>query len=143
MNRQQKRAAMRRGKAPGQTYADVLATKRMVAAAVERQVHSESVRLEADIINQRLLWESVVALNEAFGFGGQRAIRFMEALEKVCNEVIDLKENYDEAYAFEKLRQRASAITGIDVKYVHEDEMIAAKKYAEADGFHFPPDSDL
>ena len=141
MNRQQKRAAAKRK--PGETYADVLARKRMIADAVERHVHSESVKLEADIMNQRMLWKCVVALNMAFGFGKDRAIKFMEALQEVAEEITKMRTEVDEQYAFEKLRQRAAAITGIDIKYIHEDEMREARKYAQQDGFHFPEDPDL
>lgn len=71
-NRQQRRAA-KKGKRPGQTYADVLAQKRMIKEAVERSVHDTNVTIESDIKAQRLLWISVTALNRAFGFGGERS----------------------------------------------------------------------
>ena len=132
MNRKQRRA-MARAKKPGQSFAE----------AVEREVHSESVRLETDIINQRMLWEAVVALNEEFGFGGQRAVRFMDALGRVADEVLKMRKADGEQYAFEKLRQRAAQITGIDIKYIHEDEMREARKHNEAEGVFFPVDPDL
>ena len=116
---------------------------RCFGGAVEREVHSESVRLEADIINQRMLWEAVVALNDEFGFGGQRAVRFMEALGRVADEGLKRREADGEQYAFEKLRQRAAQITGIDIKYIHEDEMREARKHNEAEGVFFPADPDL
>ena len=142
-NRQQRRAQMRKGKRPGETYADVLARKQLVAKAVEKSVHDENVKLEADIKQQRLMWECIVALNEAYGFGGVRAVRFMEAIDKVAQEVEAMKQEVDAQYAYEKLRQRASEITGIDIKYIHEEQMREARKYALADGFDFPPDEDL
>lgn len=108
MNRAQRRA-MARAKKPGQSFAEAVGARQMIQEAVERKVHSESVRLEADIINQRMLWEAVVALNEEFGFGGQRAAQ----------------------------------ITGIDIKYIHEDAMREARKSNEAKGVFFPADSDL
>ena len=85
-NRQQRRAAMKKGKRPGETYADVLAKQKMVKEAVDRSVHDASIAIEADIKTQRFLWMAVIALNEAFGFGGERAKRFMLALEEVANE---------------------------------------------------------
>lgn len=142
MNRKQRRA-MARAKKPGQSFAEAVGARQMIREAVEREVHSESVRLESDIINQRMLWEAVVALNEEFGFGGQRAVRFMEALGRVADEVLKMREADGEQYAFEKLRQRASQITGIDIKYIHEDEMREARKHNEAEGVFFPADPDL
>lgn len=142
MNRKQRRA-MARAKKSGQSFAEAVGARQMIREAVERKVHSESVRLEADIINQRMLWEAVVALNEEFGFGGQRAVRFMEALGRVADEVLELRKANGEQYTFEKLRQRASQITGIDIKYIHEDAMREAKMRNEAEGVFFPPDPDL
>lgn len=142
MNREQRRA-LSRARKPGQSFAEAVGARAMIKEAVERRVYSESVRLESDIANQRLLWEAVVALNEEFGFGGQRAVRFMEALGRVAEEVAGLRERDGDQYAYEKLRQRAAQITGIDIKYIHEDEMREARKYAEADGVHFAADPDL
>ena len=79
-NRQQRRAAMRKGKRPGETFADVLNKKKMIEEAVRESVHDHSIAIEADIKTQRFLWMAVIALNEAFGFGGERAKRFLEAL---------------------------------------------------------------
>lgn len=142
MNRAQRRA-LSRARKPGQSFAEAVGAKMMIREAVERKVHDESVRLEADIINQRMLWEAVVALNDEFGFGGQRAIRFMEALGRVADEVAEMRKESGEQYAFEKLRQRAAQITGIDIKYIHEDEMRKARKSNEAEGVFFPEDPDL
>ena len=84
-NRQQRRAAKRIGKRPGETYADVLAKKKMIEEAVRESVHDNSVKIESDIKTQRFLWMAVIALNEAFGFGGERAKRFLEALQLLTN----------------------------------------------------------
>ena len=46
-NRQQRRAAKHKGKRPGETYADVLAQKRMIKEAVDRSVHDHSIAIEA------------------------------------------------------------------------------------------------
>lgn len=48
-NRQQRRAAMKKGKRKGETYADVLSQKKMIQEAVERSVHDHSIAIEADI----------------------------------------------------------------------------------------------
>jgi hypothetical protein len=62
-NRQQRRAAKRKGKAQGETYADVLAKKRMIKEAIDQSVHDRSIAIEADIKTQRFLWMAVIALN--------------------------------------------------------------------------------
>lgn len=136
MNRQQRREKRR----PGETYADVLAKKRMIKEAVDRSVHDTSVAIEADIKTQRFLWMAVVALNEAFGFGGERAKRFMLALEKVANECAEMAEQNGGLYARTKLMERASQITGIEITPVHEEEMRKARLANEAAGIHFPAD---
>ena len=139
-NRQQRRAAMRRGKRPGETYADVLAKKKMIEEAVRESVHDRSISIESDIKTQRFLWMAVIALNEAFGFGGERARRFLEALEKVCNEVEEMASENGGYYARKKLMDRASQITGIDITPVHEEEMRKARIENEAKGVFFPAD---
>lgn len=139
-NRAQRRAAAKRGKRQGETYADVLAQKRMIKEAVEKNVHDRSVAIEADIKSQRLMWMSVVALNEAFGFGGERAKRFMLALEDVANEVADMAEKHGAVYAKAKLMERANKITGIEIRPVHEEEMRKARLENEAEGIFFPAD---
>ena len=142
-NRQQRRAAKHKGKRPGETYADVLAKKKMIQEAVERSVHDNSVSIMADIKTQRVLWMAVEALNREFGFGGGRAVRFMLALEEVANEFEDLVEKHGMVYAVESLRRRCEQITGMEVKQVHEEEILQARRGNEAKGIFFPaPDPD-
>lgn len=137
-NRQQRRAAMK--KRPGETYADVLAKKKMVEKAVRESVHDHSIAIEADIKTQRFMWMAVIALNEAFGFGGERARKFLEALQTVAEEVERLATEYDPYYARKKMMDRASQITGIDITPVHEEEMRRARMENEATGVFFPVD---
>lgn len=137
-NRQQRRAAAK--KRPGETYADVLAKKKMIKEAVDKSVHDQSVAIEADIKTQRFLWMAVIALNEAFGFGGERAKRFMTELENVANEVQAMAEENGAIYAKAKLMERASQITGIEITPVHEEEMRLARLENEANGIYFPED---
>lgn len=138
-NRQQRRAAAKhKGKRPGETYADVLAQKKMIKEAVDRSVHDHSVAIESDIKTQRFLWMAVVALNEAFGFGGERAKRFMLALEEVANEFESMAKKDGKVYAIAKLMQRCEQITGMPIKQVHEEEILQARKENEAAGIYFP-----
>ena len=139
-NRQQRRAAKHKGKRPGENYADVLARKKMIQEEVAKSVRDTSISIEADIKSQRLLWMSVIALNEAFGFGGERAKRFMYALGEVANEVEEMVREHGAVYARAKLMERASQITGIEIKPVHEDEMRMARMKNEAEGVFFPED---
>lgn len=137
-NRAQRRAAAK--KRPGENFADVLAKQRMVKEAIDKSVHDQSVAIEADIKSQRIMWMSVIALNEAFGFGGERAKRFLLALEEVANEVAQMVQEHGAIYARAKLMERASQITGIEIRPVHEEEMRQARLENEAKGIFFPPD---
>ena len=139
-NRQQRRAAKHKGKRPGQTYADVLAEKKMIKEAVDKSVHDHSVAIEADIKSQRLMWMSVTALNRAFGFGGKRALQYLEALEEVANEVEELAKEHGAIYAKAKLMESASKITGMEISPIHEEEMRQARLANEAEGIFFPED---
>ena len=137
-NRQQRRAAAR--KKPGETYADVLARKKMIREAVDRTTRDTSIALETDIKVQRFMWMAVIALNEAFGFGGERAKRFLLALEKVANECERMAAENGGEYAKVKLMQRASQITGIECTPIHEEEMRKARAENQANGVYFPED---
>jgi hypothetical protein len=139
-NRQQRRAAKHKGKRPGQTYADVLARKKMIQEEVAKSVRDTSISIEADIKTQRFLWMAVIALNEAFGFGGDRAKRFMLALQEVAEECEEMAHENGGLYARTKLMERASQITGIDITPVHEEEMRRARLENEVNGVFFPPD---
>ena len=138
-NRQQRRAAQK-GKRPGETYADVLAKKKMIKEAVEQSVYDRSIAIEADIRTQRFFWMAIIALNEAFGFGGERARRFMIAIEEVADEVEAMAKKHGAVYAKAKLMERASQITGMEIKPVYEEEMRQARLANEAEGVYFPKD---
>lgn len=127
-------------KRPGETYADVLAKKKMVEKAVRESVHDHSIAIEADIKTQRFMWMAVIALNEAFGFGGERARKFLTALQEVAAEVEELAKKNGGYYARKKMMDRASQITGIDITPVHEEEMRRARLENEANGVFFHPD---
>lgn len=139
-NRQQRRAAKHKGKRPGETYADVLARKKMIQEEVAKSVHDESIAIEADIKTQRFLWMAVIALNEAFGFGGERAKKFLTALQEVAEECEKMAHENGGYYARKKMMDRASQITGIEITPVHEEEMRQARIENEANGVFFPAD---
>lgn len=137
-NRKQRRAAMKKGKRPGETYADVLSNRRIIREAVEKTARDESVALESDIKTQRFLWMSVVALNMAFGFAGIRAQRYMLALDDVREDLEEMAAENGWEYAVEKLRSQCEKITGMEVRQVHEEDMRQARKENEASGVFFP-----
>lgn len=137
-NRKQRREAAK--KRPGETYADVLARKKQIKEAVEKIVRDESVVLETDIKTQRVLWMAKVALSEEFGFAESRVQRFMLAIDKIREEVEELAAENGWDYAIEKLRQRSEQVSGAKEEYIHEEDMIRARRENEAQGIFFQED---
>ena len=135
MNRQQRRSMKKR---QGENFADVLTKQRMAKEAVEKTARDTSVAIEADIKAQRFMWMAVVALNRAFGFGGERSKRFLLALEEVANDTEQLAKKHGGIYARQKLMDEASKITGIEIKPIYEDDLIRARKETEAAGIKLP-----
>lgn len=139
-NRAQRRAAKHNGKRQGETYADVLAKKRMIKEAIDRSVHDQSVAIEADVKSQRMMWMNIVALNRAFGFGEKRCADFFKALDEVAEEVEEMRKKHGGLYAKTKLMEAASKITKIEIQPVHEEEMREARIKNEKEGIFFPAD---
>jgi hypothetical protein len=107
---------------------------------VEKSTRDLSISIEADIKIQRFLWMSVIALNNAFGFGGERAKKYMLELESVANEVETMAKEHGGVYTRAKLMERASQITGMEITPIHEEEMRQARIANEAEGVFFPED---
>lgn len=124
MNREQRRAQARR-KGPGMTHADVLARRKIGQQTLRMAMEDEAVALAADIKCQQMLWGAVIALNEQFGFGEKRTRDFLEAMGKIADEFEAMREQDGYEYAEEKLRQRASQVSGVDIHYQHETEIQA------------------
>ena len=139
-NRQQRRAAMKKGKRPGETYADVLAKQKMIKEAVEKSAHSHAVDLEADIRVQQSMWMAICSLNRAFGFAGIRARRFLETLEEVADEVEAMAAEHGAVYARAKLMEQTSKILELELRPIHEEAMRQARLANEAEGIFFPED---
>lgn len=110
----------------------------MIRDAIEKTTRDTSIAIEADIKTQRFMWMAVIALNDAFGFGAERAKRFLMSLEKVANEATDMAQKHGGVYARAKLMERASQITGMDIQPIHEEEMRQARRENEANGVFFP-----
>ena len=91
------------GKPQGMNYAQVLARKAAIQKGLEQAARDATVQVEADTHTQRAMWLMVCSIADAYGFGPER-----------------MRAEVDEEYAFEKLRQKASAVTGMEVHYLYE-----------------------
>ncbi len=127
MNREERRR-IQKHKGVGQTYADVMAKRAIGKEVLRMTMEDKAVALAADILCQRQLWAAVIALNERFQFGPKRTKDFLNTIEQVANEFEALKEQNGDAYAEEKLRQRAEQVSGIKIRYQHEQEREAMAK---------------
>ena len=139
-NRKQRRAAMKKGKRPGETYADVLAKKKLIKEAVEKTANDKATKIEGDIKGQRVIWMSILALQRAFRFGNVRNQRFLAELENVSIEFeADAKKN-GAVVAVAHLMEQAGKATGIQFTPVWEDEMRDARLENQANGVYFQED---
>ena len=121
VNRKQRRAQARQ-KGPGMRYADLIAKKEIGKQTLRMAMEDEAVTLAADIICQRQLWAVVVALGEKYAFGPKRIRDLLEQMDLVLSEFETMKAENGMEFAEEKLRQRASQVSGIRVRYMHEAE---------------------
>lgn len=121
MNREERRK-IQKHKGQGQTYADVMAKRAIGRETLRMAMEDKAVALAADILCQRQLWAAVIALNEKFQFGPKRTRDFLNTIEKVAEDFETMKEQNGDAYAEEKLRQRAEQVSGIKIRYQHEQE---------------------
>ena len=140
MSNRAQRRAYKKGKRQGESYVDVLAQKRMIKEAIDKNVHDQSVAIEADVKSQRMMWMNIVALNRAFGFGEKRCADFFKALDEVVAEVEEMREKHGGLYAKTKLMEAASKITKIEIQPIHEEEMRKARIENEKEGIYFPAD---
>lgn len=124
----------RQGKPRGMTYADVLARKQAIRAGIEKFGADTAMQIEADIRTQRAMWLMVCSIADAFGVGPERMKRdFFPALQANTEELERMTRENDEEYAYDKLRQRAEQVTGIEIEYLYEHEMRAAGLMGGAD----------
>ena len=120
------------GKPQGMNYAQVLARKAAIQKGLEQAARDATVQAEADTHTQRAMWLMVCSIADAYGFGPERMQKFFSALQANTDELERMRAEVDEEYAFEKLRQKASAVTGMEVHYLYEqtallEEMRAAR----------------
>ena len=60
--------------------------------------------------------------------------KFFTALQDNTDELEQMRAEVDEEYAFEKLRQKAQAVTGMEVHYLYEQEALLAEMQAAKEG---------
>lgn len=60
--------------------------------------------------------------------------KFFSALQDNTDELERMRAEVDEEYAFEKLRQKAQAVTGMEVHYLYEQEALLAEMRAAKEG---------
>lgn len=110
------------GKPRGATYADVLAYQRKKDEAIERAAQSAVTKVTSNQQAQRVQWIDIIAAHEAFGIGPERFEKFFECAIEISNEVERMRKDVDDEYAWEKLRERAAKVSGINFSYVYEGE---------------------
>lgn len=134
-----KRKGKHQGKPRGATYADVLARKRAVQAGLEKFASDTALQIEADTRTQRAMWLMACSIADAFKAGPERMKRdFFPALQANTDQLNKMREEVDEEYAYDKLKQRAEQVTGIDIQYMYEHEMRAAGLKLSEDGEYVP-----
>ena len=122
------------GKPRGATYAQVLAHKAAVRKGLEQAARDATVQVQADTHTQRAMWLMVCSIADAYGFGPKQLQKFFTALQDNTDELERMRTDVDEEYAFEKLRQKAQAVTGMEVHYLYEQEALLAEMQAAKEG---------
>ncbi len=90
--------------------------KNAFIAKMQQSREADRARIREETA-QRVMWLAVVALNNVFGFGEQRAQRFMDELAKIANEHnAECGEDYD--VAMEHLRRRLETILKCKVQRI-------------------------
>ena len=120
MSKQKRRSGP--GKPQGVTYAQVLARQAAIRAGLEKAARDATVQAEADAHTQRAMWLMVCSISDPYGYGPKGMQKFFAALQENTEELERMRTEVDEEYAFEKLRQKASRVTGMEVHYL-EDQL--------------------
>lgn len=118
------------GKPQGMNYAQVLARQAAIRAGIKKAARDATVQAEADAHTQRAMWLMVCSIADAYGYGPKGMQKFFAALQENTDELERMRTEVDEEYAFEKLRQKASKVTGMEVHYL-EDQLGMLKEMRE------------
>lgn len=116
------------------TFADVLARKRAVEQGIRQAATDTALKVEADTRTQRAMWLMVCSMADAYGLGPQRIQKFFTSLQANTEELERMTAEVDLDYAYEKLRQRAQQVTGIQIEYLYAQEAFAARLKHEKAG---------
>lgn len=132
MAKTKKKKFKHHGRPSGMTLMDEITKRKLVYQGIEKTATDVALKIKMDRSNQKALWLAVTAIADAYGFGSKRIKLFFDALQANSEEYERMKHEVDEEYADEKLRLKAEKITGIEIKYLYEDEMNEAhKRYLE------------
>lgn len=123
----QKKRKKTRCTADGIPLAVKLARQQMMREEIRAAARDATVKVESDTAIQRALWLAVVSVADAYGFGPQRLQKFFSAFQENSDDLLRMREEVDEDYAYEKLRQKAEQVTGMKIQYLYEHEAIAAQ----------------
>lgn len=126
------RKSGRGGKPHGMNYAEVLARQAAIRAGIEKAARDATVQAEADAHTQRAMWLMVCSIADAYGYGPKGMQKFFSALQENTDELERMRTEVDEEYAFEKLRQKASKVTGMEVHYLEDQLGMLAEMRREA-----------
>ncbi len=122
-----------RGSKPhGMNYAQVLARQAAIRAGLEKAARDATVQAEADAHTQRAMWLMVCSISDAYRYGPKGMQKFFAALQENTDELERMRTEVDEEYAFEKLRQKASKVTGMEVHYLEDQLGMLAEMRREA-----------
>ena len=122
----------RGGKPHGVNYAQVLARQAAIRAELEKAARDATVQAEADAHTQRAMWLMVCSIADAYGYGPKGMQKFFAALQENTEELERMRTEVDEEYAFEKLRQKAAKVTGMEVHYLEDQLGMLAEMRREA-----------
>jgi hypothetical protein len=116
----------------GVSFAQRLAQQRMLQQALTDEVAIKQANLWAKQDTQRALWLMVIAVAEAFHIGPMRLSRdFFPVLDNLNQELQQMREENGDVYAFEKLKQRAEQVSGMEIRHFYDPDPAAALKEEE------------
>jgi hypothetical protein len=124
----------KQGKPQGMTYADKLTRNRQIKESIRELTYNAELELRLNRGIQRALWLAVASVADAYGFGPERIKPFFKAFQENSDELNRMIQETDEDYAYEKLRRKAERVTGSQIAYLYEDEMLAAEEKHKKEG---------
>lgn len=124
-SKQHRRRPQQVGRLPGETLAESIQRKKKTQEAFAQATRDRVLEAKSEARTQRALWLCCIAMNRAFGVGPKRFAQWAAALQEVTDWYTEMLQNVDAEYADEKLRREASRCSGIEVKPLFEEELLA------------------